>query len=114
MHAVGSVIDIKGGKFVVCGYRPFDDGGKVGMGYLLVPYPLGFMNLDSFSLVSSETDYPVVHEGFRNEDNEKYDRLLEQARTLGRETTFEEALAAVDEVRAEIEAEFFTAAAGEE
>lgn len=114
MHAVGSVIDIKGGKFVVCGYRPFDNDGKVGMGYLLVPYPLGFVNLDSFSLVSSENDYPTIHEGFRSEDAESYDRLLEQARTYGRETAFDEVLSAAEGVREEIESRFFATAAGEE
>ena len=110
MHAVGSVIDIRGSRFVVCGYRPFDKDGTVDVGYLLVPYPLGFVSLDSFSLVTADTDYPVVYEGFRNEDAERYDGLLEQTRTLGQETAFEDVLAVVDEARAEIAAELFVPA----
>ena len=110
MHSVGSVIDIKGGKFVVCGYRPYDMDGMVGMGYLLLPYPLGYRNLDSFSLVSADTDYPVVHEGYRNADAEAYDRLLEQTRAHGREVRFDDVLASADETRAQIEAEFFVSA----
>lgn len=112
MHAVGSIIDIEGGKFVVCGYRPYDNEGTVGMGYLLVPYPLGFVNLDSFSLVPSDADYPLVHEGFCNEDGEQYDRLLEQVRRYGSETSPEELLAAAGEVWAQVESEL-AAAAGE-
>lgn len=102
MHAVGSVIDVQGGKFVVCGFRPFENDGTVGMGYLVVPYPLGFVNVDSFSLVSSDADYPVVHEGYRNKDAESYDNTLELARGYGRETSLEEVLAANDEAMAEL------------
>lgn len=96
MHAVGSVIDIKGRKFVVCGHRPLNDNGLFGMGYLLVPYPLGYTRPQSFSLVSAETEYPVVHEGYRNEDAEAIDQLLEQMRTYGRETSYDEVVAVLE------------------
>ena len=102
MHAIGSVIDIHGGKFVICGYRPFDNAGMVGMGYLVVPYPLGFVDVDSFSVVAADTYYPVVHEGYCNKDSEDYDHLLEQVRTYGRETTTQEVVAATEEGSAEL------------
>ena len=105
MHAVGSVIAIQDNKFMVCGYRPIEQDGAVGMGYLLLPYPLGFMDADSFSLVSGDTDYPTVFEGFRNEEAEQYDAGLELVRKAGRSVTMEELREAVPDVLAELEAE---------
>lgn len=105
MHVVGSVIAIQDNKFIVCGYRPVDMGDSVSMGYLLVPYPLGFVGMDSFSLVSADTDFPIVHEGYRNEDATAYDSLLEQIRVMGRDVTMDEVMAVADEARAEFEAD---------
>ena len=105
MHAVGSVIAIQDKKFMVCGYRPIEQDDGIGMGYLLLPYPLGFMDTSSFSLVSSDADYPTVFEGFRNEDAEQYDAGLELVRKAGRGVTMDEVRAAVPAVMAELEAE---------
>lgn len=104
MHAVGSILAIQDDKFMVCGYRPIEQDGMVGMGYLLLPYPLGFMDIESFSLVSADADYPVVHEGFRNVDAEGFDAMLEKARAVGRETTMDEFAAVAAEAADELEA----------
>lgn len=105
MLAVGTIVAIQDNKFMVCGYRPYDNEGKVGMGHLLVPYPMGFMNAESLSLVSSDTVFPVVHEGFRNEDGESYDRMLEKIRTVGVDVTTDELKSVATEAVSELEAD---------
>lgn len=105
MYAVGSIIAIQDNKFMVCGYRPIEQDGAVGMGYLLLPYPLGFTNIESFSLVSADTDYPTVFEGFRNESAEQYDAALERVRVEGRNTSWADFTAAIPDLLDELEVE---------
>ena len=104
MHAIGSVIAIQENKFVVCGYNPYErEDGSVGFGYVLVPYPLGFVNVDSLSLVDVERAYPVVHEGYKNEAAEEADQVLEAARESSKNLTMAEFQALQDEAAAEIQ-----------
>ena len=108
MLAVGSAVIIGSNTFIVCGYRPIEQDGHVDMGYLLVPYPLGYVNIDSLSLVTADNDYPVAHTGFRNNDAQAYDCLLEQVRDLGRNVTAEAVVAIVNEATEELLADLVT------
>lgn len=106
MHAVGSIIAIQENKFMVCGYRAAErEDGTVGMGYLLIPYPFGFVNMDSFSLVPFDRTYEVVHEGHRTAEVTELEQLLQGVNEDGRDITAEEFRAAAIELDAELDEE---------
>ncbi len=89
---------------MVCGYNPYErEDGSVGFGYVLVPYPLGFVNVDSLSLVDVEQEYPVVHEGYCNEAAEQAVQLIQSAHESGKTLTMAQFQAIQDEVVTEVQ-----------
>ena len=67
LHAIGSVVAIDGRRFVVIGQRLTRDGENVGAGYVLVPYPLGFVDADSLAVVPASRVSEIVAEGFESD-----------------------------------------------
>lgn len=47
---VGSVIQIEQRQYLVVGYRPSKQGKSVGIFYVTVPYPIGFVRVEDFRL----------------------------------------------------------------
>lgn len=57
------------------------DGFDAGMGYVVVPYPLGFVDAGSISLVPASSVQEVVAEGLASEAGDAH---LEQLQELAR------------------------------
>lgn len=72
MHAIGSVLTIGERRFVVVGHRVTRDGDHMGPGYLVVPYPLGYITPVSISLVPASSVVSVLHEGYADEQGSAY------------------------------------------
>lgn len=59
-------------RYVVAGHRMTRDGEGTGIGYVMVPYPLGFVSSGSLALVSASQATEVVALGYDNEENDAY------------------------------------------
>lgn len=64
LHAIGTVVSVDERRYVVVGHRLVPDGAGMAAGYVLVPYPLGFVDADSLSVVAVRRVDKVVAEGF--------------------------------------------------
>lgn len=60
------------------------DGEGTGIGYVLVPYPLGFVSSESLALVPASQATEVVAMGYANEAGDAY---LAQCEELARESS---------------------------
>ncbi|MBQ9058014.1 MAG: DUF4176 domain-containing protein [Atopobiaceae bacterium] len=61
---LGSLIGAEGGACMVSGYRLIDDERYIGVGYICVPYPMGFIEEESFMLIRARDVTKVYFEGF--------------------------------------------------
>lgn len=101
---IGSVVQVGARRLVVVGHRFVPDGDTVGVGYLLVPYPLGFVGTESLSVVPASRVTEVASEGLANEDGAAYlEELgeLAQASTGIAQEEFEQATALLGALAAE-------------
>lgn len=76
---IGSVVRIQESKFVIVGHRMAREDDKVGVCYVLVPYPLGFMKADSLTLTPASKVDEVLCAGFTNSEGLEYLSELESA-----------------------------------
>lgn len=72
LHAIGTVVALGGRRYVVVGHRMAPDGERMGIGYVLVPYPLGFVDAESLSVVPASRVEDVVAEGYDAEPGERH------------------------------------------
>ena len=72
LHSLGTVVRIGERRYVVAGHRMTRDGEHTGIGYVLVPYPLGFVESESLVLVSASQMGEVVAAGYANEAGDAY------------------------------------------
>ena len=59
-------------RYVVVGHRMTRDGELVGPGYVVVPYPLGFVDADSLQVVPASEVGAVVGEGYVSDASDAY------------------------------------------
>ena len=78
LHTVGSLVEAGGAIRMVCGYRLIDDDGKIGVGYILVPYPLGFIDEGSVTMTPANRIGQAFFEGQRSEEALAFIRPLEE------------------------------------
>lgn len=88
MHALGAVLSVGGRRYVTVGYRVLGSDSGVAIGYLVVPYPLGFVGPQSLSEVAPSDVDVLVAEGYLNQVGEDYTSAL--AALLGEEAEGEE------------------------
>ena len=72
LQPLGSVLAIGARRFVVVGHRMTPDGATTGAGYVLVPYPLGFVTTESLTVVPASVVDEVVSTGFSNDATATY------------------------------------------
>jgi hypothetical protein len=107
---IGTVVERNGKRLMVAGYNLVDEDGHVGLAYLLVPCPLGFVQPDSFVLLSA-TDYGhVSNEGYKNKDVMAFCSSLDELRLNGASIPFEEYRNTMEDLAQEV----LGAAQGEE
>lgn len=78
LHTVGSLVEADGVIRMVCGYRLIDDNGTIGVGYILVPYPFGFIDESSISMLPASRIGQVFSEGSRDEEALAFVQPLEE------------------------------------
>ena len=74
---IGSIIGCDNDSFVVISHRMTRDGAQMGVGYLCVPYPLGFVDQNSLLMIPASRVDSLIHEGFANEAGSQYLAQLE-------------------------------------
>ncbi len=72
MQPLGSVLELDARRYVVVGHRITRDGEVMAPGYLVVPYPLGFVDPESIQVVPASAFGAVVHEGYANDEGDAY------------------------------------------
>lgn len=72
LQPLGSVLAIGEHRYVVIGHRIVRDGDQAGPGYVVVPYPLGFVDADSLATVPASAVDEVVSAGLANEASDAY------------------------------------------
>ena len=90
LQPIGSVLVVGERRYVVVGHRMTRDGDHVGAGYLLVPYPLGFVDADSLQLVPASKTGAVLHAGLCNETGSAYLGAFEALATANEALSYEE------------------------
>lgn len=84
LEPIGSVVSIDDRRFVVIGHRMTREGEGVGAGYVLVPYPLGFVDANSLFEVPASRVGEVVAKGLSNDDGVAHVAQLEElAQAMG-------------------------------
>ncbi len=102
---VGTIIEINEAKFMIAGYRLVDNDDMVGLAYLVVPYPLGYVGIDSVSLISAGVGYRVVAAGFSTNESQAFNEMLAKAWDEGKETPFDMYARTMRERYSEVEEE---------
>lgn len=72
LQPLGTVVQIGERRYVVAGHRMTRDGEGMGIGYVVVPYPLGFVSADSLVLVPASQVSEIVAAGYANEVSDAY------------------------------------------
>lgn len=80
---LGSVIGIQKKKFIISGYRPIENSGNVAAGYMILPYPLGYINQNSIFICPVSSVEEVFFEGYQNERSERFLTYIEGIETEG-------------------------------
>ena len=87
IFAIGSVIRVENQRFVVVGHRMTRDDQLVGLGYLVVPYPLGFVEMDNLTVIPASRVDALVCAGLDNKEGQDYlaelDAVVQQSAGMG-------------------------------
>lgn len=96
VYGVGTILEVPNTKQMVMGYRMIQDGERLSLAYLTVPYPLGFTSLKDVSLLSSKSDYRVICDGYVTEERQSVVRQLEKVAHAGSSIQVDEYSSAMD------------------
>ena len=75
---LGSVLRIKDKKVCIIGYTSVEEEATSIMGYVVVSYPLGFINIDKTFFIPLNLEYEILAEGYITKP---YEKLLD---TIGK------------------------------
>lgn len=90
LQPIGSVLTCGERRFVVVGHRMTREEDRVAAGYVVVPYPLGFVDASSLSVVPAGKAGDLVDQGFANEDGAAYLEQFCDLATASEGIAFEE------------------------
>lgn len=68
---LGSVITVKNRKISIIGYGSVDKDETSTSGYFVVPYPIGFTNIEKVFFIPHNTEFEVVAEGYKTDPSDK-------------------------------------------
>ena len=69
---IGSIVRVRDVLLVVAGHRLARDDQEIGMCYLLVPYPLGFVSAQSLTITPVRKIDEVVFTGLNTDEGAEY------------------------------------------
>lgn len=61
---LGTVLKVRGHEVLIMGYTSAERGDVTAAGYVVVPYPLGFTNVDKSFFIPHDEGFEVVAEGY--------------------------------------------------
>lgn len=96
VYGIGTLLEIEQTLQLVVGYRMLNENDHLSLRYLVIPYPLGFMSLDSLALVQDNPGYKVVSEGYSTDSRASYIQMLAKAAETGKSTSPDVYYAAMD------------------
>lgn len=102
MLPLGSVIKIKERKYVIAGYRPMEKDGAVAVGYLLLPYPLGYLNKNGLFLCPAAQVEEVLFEGYQNERAGRFLESVQKLETEGKSADYGEFVGFMNAVKGKL------------
>lgn len=76
---IGSIVRVRDVLLVVAGHRLARDDQHMGLCYLLVPYPLGFISAQSLSITPASKIDEVLFTGLNTNEGQEYLGALSSA-----------------------------------
>lgn len=92
---LGTVLKINNHKVFIIGYTSTEKDGKSVLGYFVVPYPLGFINIDKVFFIPYREDYEVLAEGYATDTSRQLLGRLAKTFTMAENLSTEQ-LAAIN------------------
>lgn len=89
---LGSVITVKDRKVSIIGYASVDKDETSTAGYFVVPYPIGFTNIDKVFFIPHTTQFQVVSEGYKTEPSEQVLDVLAKAFDMAKKVPYDDLL----------------------
>ena len=68
---LGTVIKANDHKVCIVGYTSVEKDANTTCGYFVVPYPLGFVNIDKVFFIPHYQEVEVLAEGYKTEPSER-------------------------------------------
>lgn len=99
IHGVGTLLVCGDQPFMVCGYRFIEQDERLLPCYVMVPYPLGYINENSLSLVDATINRKVIATGLNNDAQTRFNNALEEVCLAKNGMTLDEYLNTLDAVR---------------
>lgn len=69
---IGTVIKIKEYLLMIVGYKSIKGENAILHYYGVVPYPLGFLDDDSFNFILMDSSFDIVYRGYSSNESDKY------------------------------------------
>ena len=89
---LGSVITVKDRKVSIIGYASVDKDEISTAGYFVVPYPIGFTNIDKVFFIPHNTPIEVVAEGYKTESSKQVLDVLAKGFEIAQKIPYDDLL----------------------
>lgn len=100
---IGSVLCANNKKALVVGYHFETEDDKFVTSYLVVDFPMGYINTNSVGVVSVEADMDVIFEGYANDSYAAFIKNKQELYELSRNVTVSEWNRALEDAQQTIE-----------
>ncbi len=87
---LGSVVRLNDMSFLIAGYRPMERKESVVMGYILIPWPWGFLNRKKIWICPVSEIEEIVAEGYQNKAGDIFLEKIDRIERKGKDTNYRE------------------------
>lgn len=100
VHPIGTAIRVGDeSTFVVVGYRLHEEDGMACLAYLLIPYPLGYLDERSFCSAPIDVKHEVLFEGYLDETTQSYLARLANLNEKTKQVSYEDIMLLTEALR---------------
>lgn len=89
---LGSVITVKDRKVSIIGYASVDKDDISTAGYFVVPYPIGFTNIEKVFFIPHNTEFEVVAEGYKTDPSSQVLDMLAKSFEMVKKVPYDDLL----------------------
>ncbi len=75
---IGTIINKNNNIFCIVGYGDIEVNDKTICGYKMVPYPIGYLDIQRVFFISCEEPFVVISEGYSDSLSQKYLELIQK------------------------------------